>query len=103
MRAFAICLVVTAAMTAGCLRATAFKCASDTECGTAGVCEANGYCSVPNAKCTGTGLLVTAAMTAGCLRATAFKCASDTECGTAGVCEANGYCSVPNAKCTGTG
>ena len=55
MRAIAICLVGTATMTVGCLRSTAFKCASDTECGTSGVCEANGYCSVPNASCQGTG------------------------------------------------
>lgn len=55
MRAFAICLVVTPAMTAGCLRATAFKCASDADCGASGVCESISYCSVPNASCQGTG------------------------------------------------
>lgn len=55
MRAFAICLVTAAAMTAGCLRATAFKCASDGDCGAGGACEANGYCSVANASCQGTG------------------------------------------------
>jgi len=55
MRASAICLVVTAAMTAGCLRATAFKCASDGDCGAGGVCEPIGYCSVANASCQGTG------------------------------------------------
>ncbi|HEX7843772.1 MAG TPA: C-type lectin domain-containing protein [Kofleriaceae bacterium] len=55
MRAFAICLLATAAMTAGCLRATAFKCETNNDCGAGGVCEPIGYCSVANASCQGTG------------------------------------------------
>ncbi|MEJ7601457.1 MAG: lectin-like protein [Kofleriaceae bacterium] len=36
---------------AGCLRSTAFPCASDTECG-AGTCEGVGFCSFADATCT---------------------------------------------------
>lgn len=55
MRAWAICLVAAAALTAGCLRTTAFRCERNAECGAAGVCEAVGYCSVPDMQCEGTG------------------------------------------------
>jgi len=53
MRVMASCLVLTAAATGGCLRATAFVCASDTDCGAAGQCELNSYCSIPNTQCPG--------------------------------------------------
>ena len=55
MRGAAILLAAAAALTAGCLRATAFRCERDAECGAAGACEATGYCSVANGQCAGTG------------------------------------------------
>lgn len=54
MRAIAIC-VVLAATAAGCLRGTAFRCESNTDCGTTGTCESIGYCSIANAGCVDTG------------------------------------------------
>lgn len=54
MRATAV-LLVAAAASAGCLRTTEFRCLQDTECGTGGVCEPVGYCSVPSTACAGTG------------------------------------------------
>lgn len=55
MRMIAMYLALAAVASAGCLRSTAFRCASDTECGASGACEANGFCSFPNASCEGTG------------------------------------------------
>lgn len=55
MRALAICLMAAAAMAAGCLRTTAFKCLQDADCGAGGTCEPIGFCSVANARCPGTG------------------------------------------------
>jgi hypothetical protein len=54
MRAIAVCAALAAAST-GCLSHTAFQCARDGECGTGGVCERIGYCSVPDPACAGTG------------------------------------------------
>jgi len=51
MRAIAMCLLIAAAASAGCLRSTQFNCSSDTACGTMGVCEAVGYCSFPSSTC----------------------------------------------------
>jgi lectin-like protein len=55
MRALATLFVFLAVLTAGCLRGTAFRCAENSDCGTGGVCEAVGFCSVANAECPGTG------------------------------------------------
>lgn len=55
IRAAAVCLAVAAAATAGCLRATEFRCTHDSDCGAGGVCEPIGFCSVPNTDCPGTG------------------------------------------------
>ncbi|HEX2687456.1 MAG TPA: C-type lectin domain-containing protein [Kofleriaceae bacterium] len=55
MRRIALCLVVAALAGAGCLRNTEFTCRFDADCGTMGVCESVGYCSVPNAACASTG------------------------------------------------
>lgn len=55
MRARAIGLATAAAITAGCLRTTEFKCLQDADCGASGTCEPIGYCSVPDAKCQDTG------------------------------------------------
>jgi len=45
-------LVVLAAVAlTGCLRQTEFHCSNDTECGTQGQCESNGFCSVPDINC----------------------------------------------------
>ncbi len=55
MRALVTLFVFVAVLTAGCLRTTEFRCASNAECGAGGVCEAVGFCSVPNAECAGTG------------------------------------------------
>jgi len=51
MRAIAMCLLIAAAASAGCLRSTQFNCSRDTDCGTMGVCEAVGYCSFPSSTC----------------------------------------------------
>ena len=51
MRTAAICLVLAAAASAGCLRNTQFKCSQDTDCGPLEACEAVGYCSVPSSTC----------------------------------------------------
>ena len=53
MRA-AMCTLIAAAAATGCLRSTEFKCAQDADCGASGACEADGFCSVPNAGCSGT-------------------------------------------------
>lgn len=55
MRIIAILFVFVAVLTAGCLRSTAFRCAGSSDCGTGGVCEPIGFCSVPDAECPGTG------------------------------------------------
>jgi hypothetical protein len=55
MRARAICLASAAAITAGCLRSTEFKCLQDADCGASGTCEPIGYCSVPDTSCPATG------------------------------------------------
>lgn len=47
--------VFLAVLTAGCLRTTEFRCATSGECGAAGVCEPNRFCSVPDPQCAGTG------------------------------------------------
>jgi hypothetical protein len=40
------------ASSAGCLRSTEFKCATDADCSTSGaVCEGTGYCSFPDDAC----------------------------------------------------
>ncbi|MBA3499684.1 MAG: C-type lectin domain-containing protein [Myxococcota bacterium] len=44
-------LLVTLA-SAGCLRSTTFQCEENTECGTGGMCEADGLCSVASSGCT---------------------------------------------------
>src|SRR5256885_344564 len=49
MRGIVTCVVLAAS--AGCLRATEFRCAHDAECGSNGVCEPIGYCSVPDPHC----------------------------------------------------
>jgi hypothetical protein len=36
---------------AGCLRSTEFKCQTSTQCGTDGVCESTGFCSLPDPDC----------------------------------------------------
>lgn len=56
MRALlATTLAATAlAATSACLRHAEFQCLRDGECGTGGVCESVGYCSVPDPAC-GTG------------------------------------------------
>lgn len=55
MKPLAIIAVIVAVAGAGCLRSTAFTCTEDDDCGAQGICEAIGYCSVPNADCGGTG------------------------------------------------
>ena len=55
MRTIAMCLVLAATASAGCLRSTEFRCATNSDCGAAGTCEQIGFCSVPNASCAGTG------------------------------------------------
>jgi hypothetical protein len=55
MRAIVTAFVFVAVLTAGCLRSTAFRCAENSDCGTDGVCEPVGFCSVANAECPGTG------------------------------------------------
>ncbi len=55
MRSLAICSLLAIAASAGCLRATAFRCGSDADCGASGACEAIGYCSFPNAACADSG------------------------------------------------
>lgn len=55
MRTPAICLVLAAAASAGCLRTTEFRCLQDTDCGATGICEAVGYCSFPSSACATTG------------------------------------------------
>lgn len=54
MRAIAVSVALAAAST-GCLRHAEFQCSRDGECGTGGVCEPIGYCSVPDPACAGTG------------------------------------------------
>jgi hypothetical protein len=44
-------LVLPLALSAGCLRRTEFKCATNAECGPNGTCEAVGYCSFPDGDC----------------------------------------------------
>jgi hypothetical protein len=48
-------VLLGAAVTTSCLRSTAFKCVEHVDCGAAGVCEAIGYCSFPNAACADSG------------------------------------------------
>jgi hypothetical protein len=36
---------------AGCLRSTEYKCQTSSQCGTDGVCESTGFCSVPDDQC----------------------------------------------------
>jgi hypothetical protein len=55
MRARMTGFVFVGVLTAGCLRSTAFRCAENSDCGTGGVCEPVGFCSVVNAECPGTG------------------------------------------------
>jgi hypothetical protein len=55
MRTAAMCLLIAAAASAGCLRSTQFKCSQDTDCGATGVCEAVGYCSFPSSACADSG------------------------------------------------
>jgi hypothetical protein len=55
MRTLAICLVLAAVASAGCLRATEFRCQRDADCGASGRCEPIGFCSLPNAACADTG------------------------------------------------
>ena len=55
MRALATLFVLLAVLTAGCLRTTEFRCASNAECGASGACEPIGFCSVADPQCTGTG------------------------------------------------
>jgi lectin-like protein len=55
MRTTAICLVLAAAASAGCLRTTEFHCLQDIDCGATGLCESVGYCSFPSAACADTG------------------------------------------------
>lgn len=43
------CLSVCALV--GCLRTTGYKCTSNEQCGTNGVCESVGYCSFPDSGC----------------------------------------------------
>jgi hypothetical protein len=50
----AMCALFVAAA-AGCLRSTEFRCAQDSDCGAAGTCELNRFCSVPDTDCQGTG------------------------------------------------
>lgn len=47
--------VTLAALAGGCLRATAFHCSEDLDCGAGGACEPAGYCSRANPACPGTG------------------------------------------------
>ena len=55
MRTTELCLLLAAAMTAGCLRNTEFKCRFDADCGATGLCESVGYCSFPNPDCAASG------------------------------------------------
>ncbi len=48
MRGWIIFLVLPVA---GCLRNTWFTCTMDSQCGTNGACESNGYCSFPDSTC----------------------------------------------------
>jgi len=54
MRTIAMYLVLAATASAGCLRSTEFRCTTSSDCGNAGTCEANGFCSVSNPSCAGT-------------------------------------------------
>jgi hypothetical protein len=44
-------LVLLAFVLGGCLRSTEFKCQTSAQCGTDGVCESTGYCSLPDDQC----------------------------------------------------
>lgn len=44
-------LLITLLSTTGCLRSTTFQCEESTECGTGGMCEADGLCSVASSGC----------------------------------------------------
>lgn len=48
-----ILLLVVALCTGGCLRKTEFKCQSNDQCSTGGVCESTGYCSFADPECSG--------------------------------------------------
>ena len=48
MRSLAIAIALLAS---GCLRTTAFHCASDTQCGAGGTCQDVGYCSFADPMC----------------------------------------------------
>jgi hypothetical protein len=50
MRSTAPWWIVVLAMT-GCLRTTQYRCESSSACGVGGVCEAEGFCSVPDGAC----------------------------------------------------
>ena len=80
MRARSIWLAA-AAMATGCLRDTEFKCREDSECGSDGVCESVGYCSIADAKCTGTGRIFSDSAGQGlsstCVPAQSAACPSD--------------------------
>jgi hypothetical protein len=47
----ALLALVLIASTAGCLRQTEFKCTTNTDCSSDGVCEATGYCSFIDSAC----------------------------------------------------
>lgn len=52
MKATALVTALAAALGGGCVRdSSAFQCTMDSQCGSDGVCEAVGYCSVPDANC----------------------------------------------------
>jgi hypothetical protein len=58
MRALVIFVVVLgaalgAALAAGCLRQTEFRCDTNSDCGAAGQCEAIGFCSFADSSCAG--------------------------------------------------
>jgi len=47
-------LILVTAISAGCLRQTEFRCDTNAECGAAGRCEAEGFCSFFDGACSGT-------------------------------------------------
>lgn len=45
--------ILVAALCAGCLRSTQFRCDADADCGSGGRCQPAGFCSVADASCAG--------------------------------------------------
>jgi hypothetical protein len=45
------CFYLVALLSAGCLRATEYRCTSSDQCGTGGTCQTSGYCSFADSSC----------------------------------------------------